>query len=131
MVGEYLWDTNIVIYFLQDQLPDSAESFLTEAIMESIPAISLISEMELLCWKSAKESEINIIQDFIADTEVIGISKSVKFKTVEIRKIFNLKLPDAIIAATAIQHDRVLLTRNIKDFNRITELKVYNPFEAH
>jgi predicted nucleic acid-binding protein len=62
--------------------------------------------------------------------EVIEISSGIKQKTIEVRKNSNIKLPDAIIAATAIQNDLTLLTRNIKDFTKVKELKVYNPFET-
>ena len=39
------------------------------------------------------------------------------------------KLPDAIIAATAINHNLILITRNVADFKKITRLKVLNPYD--
>ncbi len=42
---------------------------------------------------------------------------------------FFIKLPDAIIAATALVHGLTLITRNTKDFNRIEQLDVVNPIE--
>ena len=41
----------------------------------------------------------------------------------------NIKLADAIIAATAIFNNLKLLTRNVDDFKMIDELEVMNPFE--
>lgn len=50
--------------------------------------------------------------------------------TIQIRKQNSkLKLPDAIIAATAITKNLILITRNTEDFKNITELKTINPFE--
>jgi len=45
----YLWDTNIVIYYLQKQLHQNAEHFMDNALKESQPCISAINEIELLC----------------------------------------------------------------------------------
>jgi len=47
----YLWDTNTVIYFLQGLLPEEAEIRLENIMQQSMPAISVITEIELLCWK--------------------------------------------------------------------------------
>lgn len=49
--------------------------------------------------------------------------------TVKIRRNHKIKLPDAIIAATAITKGMTLITRNAKDFTPITNLHVINPFE--
>jgi hypothetical protein len=50
---KYLWDTNIVIYYLQQQFPETVEKLVDNLTKESNPAISVISEIELLCWKTA------------------------------------------------------------------------------
>jgi len=49
-------------------------------------------------------------------------------KAVDIRKTFKTKLPDAIIAATAIVNNLSLITRNTKDFEKIQELEVVDPY---
>ena len=54
----YLWDTNTVIYFLQNQFPPNAERFMEEAIATSTPAFSVITEIELLCWKTEDEEDL-------------------------------------------------------------------------
>ena len=51
-------------------------------------------------------------------------------KTIEIRKSYRIKLPDAIIAATAFVHNLTLLTRNISDYKNIEELSVINPHDC-
>lgn len=49
---KYLWDTNIVIYYLQQQFPKNTETFIDNLIKEQRPIISAITEIELLCWKT-------------------------------------------------------------------------------
>ncbi|HAL83190.1 MAG TPA: hypothetical protein DCO83_13965 [Mucilaginibacter sp.] len=47
--------------------------------------------------------------------------------TIELRKKYKIKLPDALIAATALHYRLILITRNISDFNKIAGLKIINP----
>lgn len=53
---KYLWDTNTAIYYLQKQFPPSAEKFMDSILKEFQPAISAITEIELLCWKTASDN---------------------------------------------------------------------------
>jgi hypothetical protein len=41
---KYLWDTNTVIYYLQQQFPPSAEQYIDKLISKSTPCISVITE---------------------------------------------------------------------------------------
>ena len=50
--------------------------------------------------------------------------------SIELRKARKIKLPDAIIAATAIVHDLILVSRNDKDFAAIPSLRYSNPFSG-
>jgi predicted nucleic acid-binding protein len=50
-------------------------------------------------------------------------------KTIEVRRLYKLKLPDAIIAATALIYEFALISWNTKDFKNIPELEVINPYE--
>ncbi len=80
------------------------------------PAISAITEIELLCWKTASEKDLEILYNFINDGVVIELEQTIKLKTAEIRKAHHIKLPDAIIAATALVYDLILVSRNVGDF---------------
>lgn len=126
---KYLWDTNIVIYFLQNQLSKQAEDILDEILNDSEPTISTITEIELLCWKTNSKKDILIINKFIEETEVFELEKNIKLRTANIRKHHRIKLPDAIIAATAIENNFTLITRNTRDFKSIDHIKILNPFE--
>jgi len=69
-----------------------------------------------------------VMEEFIALANVIEINKNIIDVTIALRKSHRIKLPDAIIAATAIVNDRQLVTRNISDFSNIKGLKVVNPW---
>ena len=125
----YLWDTNTVIYYLQQLFSKKAEEFMDDVVKASVPSISAITEIELLCWKTATENDIIVLKNFIADSFVFELEQEIKEKTAELRKIYSIKLPDAIIAATAIVNEYTLLSRNTKDFNKIEGLSLLNPFD--
>jgi predicted nucleic acid-binding protein len=61
---------------------------------------------------------------------VIELEQPIKLKTAELRKTHKIKLPDAIIAGTALTYNLTLITRNISDFKNMEGLKVVNPFEV-
>jgi len=121
---KYLWDTNIVIYYLQQQFPPSAERFIDVLLKDGIPIISAITEIELLCWKTSTEKDIELLRSFINDAIIIELEQPIKYRTADIRKQYKIKLPDAIIAATTLVYDFTLITRNISDFKNIEGLKI-------
>lgn len=125
----HLWDTNTVIYFLQKQFSQSAEDFIDTILKDSPPAISVITEIELLCWKTDNKKDLAILHDFIDNAKVFELEKDIKLKTAEIRKKYSTKLPDAVIAATAIIYKLELLSRNVNDFNKIEELSLIDPYD--
>lgn len=126
---KYLWDSNTVIYFLQKLFPSNAEKVIDDLLVDSIPAISAITEIELLCWKTTSSTDLQLVNDFIANVTIIELENAIKLKTSKIRKTTKIKLPDAIIAATALIHNLTLVTRNVKDFDRINGLKAINPWQ--
>jgi len=126
---KYLWDTNTAIYYLQQQFSPAAEKFMDDLLKEEQPVISAITEIELLCWKTATEKDLEVLHNFINDALVIELEQSIKLKTADIRKNNKIKLPDAIIAATALIYDFTLVTRNTADFKNIQGIKIINPWE--
>jgi len=91
--------------------------------------MSTITEIELLSWKSVSETDDEIIKKFIGDSKVIELEPAIKTKASEIRKKTGIKLPDAIIAATALVYNLTLITRNVKDFKKVGEISIVNPWE--
>ncbi|HEY4196894.1 MAG TPA: type II toxin-antitoxin system VapC family toxin [Mucilaginibacter sp.] len=126
---KYLWDTNTVIYYLQKHFSADQEKLMDSVINDYQPAISIITEIELLCWKTATGKDIATLQNFISDCIVFELDQLTKLKTIEVRKNYGLKLPDAVIAATALVNELTLISRNISDFRKINSLELVNLFE--
>jgi hypothetical protein len=59
------------------------------------------------------------LHNFIEDSLVIELEQPIKYKTADIRKKHKIKLPDAIIAATALVYELSLVSRNVSDFKNI------------
>jgi predicted nucleic acid-binding protein len=124
----YIWDTNTVIYYFNKHFPAPGEKYIDQILASQKPTISVITEIELLCWKLASENDLLILNTFINDAHVFELDTNVKLKTIDIRRRFKLKLPDAIIAASALVHNQVLISRNLSDFGKISDLKIIDPF---
>jgi predicted nucleic acid-binding protein len=126
---KYLWDTNTVVHYLQKLFPLAGEEFIDHTLEKYQPAISIITEIELLCWKGATEGDKVLINNFISNSVIHQLNQNIKLKTIDIRKKYRLKLPDAIIAASALANNHILITNNVSDFNKIYKLKVIDPFK--
>jgi len=126
---KYLWDTNIVVYFLQNNFNRSGEKLIDNIATLYQPAISVITEIELLCWKTTTPNELLQLSSFITDSIIFGLESEIKLKTAEIRKSYNIKLPDAIIGATAIVMDLILIS-NDRGFSQVASLTLLNPFKT-
>jgi predicted nucleic acid-binding protein len=127
-MGErYLIDTNISIYLLDGNLPTSAIDFITQ-IIDNEYFISIISKMELLGFDFPDGSKNAITEAFVNEATLIHLTDDVVEKTIALRKMVKIKLPDAIIAATALTYNLTLVSRNDKDFDKIPNLDYVNPF---
>lgn len=71
----------------------------------------------------------NQIEEFIDTSVIYYIDDEIIDQTIQLRKTNKIKLPDAIVAATAIVHEFVLLIRNTADFKNMKKLKVENPWD--
>lgn len=123
MNGNVIFDTNIVIYLSKILL--APEKVFTENIIYSI---SIISKMELLGYAFNSNLEENYISELIDSLNVVPLNDAVVNMTIAIRKNNRIKLPDAIIYATAQVMNGRLLTNNIADFEKINgNVELFNP----
>ncbi len=97
-----------------------------ENVIDASANISVITEIEALSWTSADKNQEKIVSDFIGDSNVFYLTDDIVKLCVRIRRSRRIKIPDAIIAATAIIADLTLLTSD-KGFHRIDKLKIVDP----
>ncbi|HSA06523.1 MAG TPA: type II toxin-antitoxin system VapC family toxin [Candidatus Gastranaerophilales bacterium] len=129
MGQRYLIDTNIIIYNFQDEFPPECVEVIDKIFDESFN-ISIISEIEFLGWKNFSKEDLKDAGIFLDFACIYPLNSEIKDLTIKIKQKNNIKLGDAIIAATAIYHDYTLVTRNSKDFEKVENLKLFNPFES-
>lgn len=121
MGAGYLIDSNVVIEFLGGSLPSSSSMFIENVIYQNLHYLSVINKIEILGFKGST-SELNLLEEFINESNLIPLSEDVVRMTILLRKTLRIKLPDAIIAASALSNDLILLTRNTKDFKNVEAL---------
>jgi predicted nucleic acid-binding protein len=120
-----LIDTNILIYQLNNSLPIGVQQALGLKLEAGQAFVSVITHIELLAWKNHTDASLRKTTALLQFIPQLSLSSPVIEETIRIRKVYGLKLPDAVIAATALIHDCSLWTSNETDFKRVTELSVY------
>jgi tRNA(fMet)-specific endonuclease VapC len=126
-MGEtFVLDTSVIIKHINDSFPDVGKIFLDD-VTKTESVMSVISRIELLAWKPKDESAIAAYYEFVDQSEIIPLTEPIILKTIEVRREYKSKLPDAIIASTALVLNRTLLADNDADFLRVPDLKYINP----
>ena len=117
----YLIDTNVAIYYFGLAMSNESEKFMDQILGKKY-YISVINRIELLGFKRLNGNESDALSSFISNSIIIDLEEDIILETIQIRKKYNIKLPDAIIAATCLVNNCSLITNNIKDFDEITGL---------
>jgi predicted nucleic acid-binding protein len=123
----YILDSNAVIGYLAGKIPAPGMAKVSD-IVDATPHISVISQIEVLRFIDTPQNE-QVLADFISAAVIHPLSDSVVNRTITLCRQSKIKLPDAIIAATALTENCVLVTRNIDDFKNIPDLELLNPWE--
>lgn len=123
---QYLLDSNAIIDYLNKKLPIDGMVFMN-LVVDKIPTISVISQIEVLGFKTPPE-DAQLLNDFMDVAQIIGLSDNIVKHTIELRKEYKIKTPDAIVAATAQLLNLTLISRNTKDFDKIKGLVLLNPY---
>ena len=119
----YLVDSNIIIYHLNSE--PIATNFLSQNYQNI--AISQITFVEVLSFPFTPEQEEDV-KRLLSKFTIIDITQSISNQAIQNKKIKKIKLPDNLIASTAMVNSLILVTRNIKDFKNL-EVELFNPFE--
>ncbi|KKU57528.1 MAG: Nucleotide binding protein [Parcubacteria group bacterium GW2011_GWA2_47_12] len=122
----FVFDTNILIYYAAGE--ERVVSFLNEH-QHSIFYIPSIVAAEFLSYPLITESSVNAFREFVYQTTMINLDFSLAEHAAVLRRTHRVKLMDAVVAATALAINATLVTRNTRDFKKISELRILNPFE--
>jgi len=121
-----LVDSNVIIDYVSNRIPEKSAKQL-DIYFNSNFSVSIISKIEVLGFNT-QEYELEQLESFIQLSSIVYIDEAVADKTIEIRRMKRIKLPDAIIAATALLQNCILLSHNTTDFNKIEGLQVLDPY---
>ena len=113
---DYLADTNAIVYILSGN--ECMKPFTNSRL-----AVSDISFMELLSFPSISAQEEDTIRQLLKRCDILHIDEAVMELTIQLRRAYKIKLPDAIIAATAVSRGLPLLTADT-GFFRIDNLQL-------
>jgi tRNA(fMet)-specific endonuclease VapC len=121
--NRYVLDTNAIVALLQGNIQ------LIELLKDADwIGVSVISQIEFLVFPGLSQDDRHIFEQFLQRVEVLGLGAMDAVlieKIIEIRQQHRLKLPDAVIAAMAIQNSASLVTTD-REFAKVTSLTVIN-----
>lgn len=119
----YTLDTNAIIYYLGNE--PKAAPLIADLFSQEYPIfISTITEIELFSSTKISPQEFTRIERLLKTISAIPLDSAIARIAASLRRLYNLKLGDSAIAATAIFTNSILVTRNIADFKKITNLKL-------
>ncbi len=126
MAKGYLIDTNIFTLYTQDELSEKGNE-LVDSIFNSFGCqISVITRIELLRWNTDPQT-MSLVNEFIRLSKEFSLTEDTIINTAEMRRRKKIRLPDAVIATTAMLNDLILVSDNDKDFGKIEHLRYVNP----
>jgi predicted nucleic acid-binding protein len=120
-----LIDSNLIIYAAQ---PSNAP--LRHFIAANNPAVSAISFVEVLGFHRLTPDDKRVFQRFFASAQIFHVTPPILDTAVTLRQQRRVSLGDSLIAATAIIHNKTLLTRNLDDFRWIPGLRLFDPLAS-
>lgn len=123
--GDFLLDTNIILGFLNGHA--KINDFFRKNLKQQVIYASQITRMELLGYPNITTDEESSLKSFLSLIKILPISDVICDQAIILRRKKRLKLPDALIAATAICYDLSLITCDTDLLNSIETLQSVNP----
>jgi predicted nucleic acid-binding protein len=124
MGTRYLIDTNTLSDYFGEKLPLNGLDFIDTLVNEN-PQISVMTRIESLSYLTP---QIETFRSFVNYSIVFDLIEDIILRTIALRRSRRIKIPDAIIAATALEYDLTLITHNTSHFQGIPNLKL---LDAH
>lgn len=115
-MADVLVDTDVFVDHMR-----GAQAF---TVGEEEVAYSVVTRCELFSGRDGRESDINIL---LAPFAELGVDRAVAERAGRIRRHRDIRVPDALIAATALEHRLTLVTRNVRHFGAVPGLTVRTP----
>ena len=120
-----LCDTDVIIEYLKG---NEATKKIFDKLKNKNIALSAITLMELF-YGALNKRELKKIKRALSEFDILLLNEDITQIAVELiekySKSHGLKIPDALIASTAIYYDITLWTYNVKDFRFIDNLKLF------
>lgn len=123
-----LLDTNVILGFLNGNA--KINSFFEKQLMKSHLHVSQVTRMELLGYPNISPDEEKFLKSLLSQVKILPIDDTVCDQAIDLRKEKKLKLPDALIAATAISFNLVLITCDADFSKNCSRFRVVNPMNA-
>lgn len=121
----YLFDSNVFIFQLNGVLGDTGQTLLRTGLLEG-GAYSVISRIEVLGYPQST-AELALAEQLFEGLNSIAVNDAVIAEAIRLRQIRKIKIPDAIIAASALIEGLPLVTNNLSDFQWIDGLSLIDP----
>ncbi|HAN62110.1 TPA: VapC toxin family PIN domain ribonuclease [Candidatus Azambacteria bacterium] len=123
----YCVDSDILIDYLRGQ--NKAREFLLSASKEQALWISIVSVVEIFSGKETADTQKRAqIEAFLGNFSVIGLSYEIAKRAGELRRDYGRPFADMIIAASVLEFDLSLVTRNAKHFDKLKDLNTTKPY---
>jgi predicted nucleic acid-binding protein len=121
-----LLDSNIIIYSTRSE---SEFDPLRDLLLENEHAVSLVTYIEVLGYHDLNEKDKASLEVFFSSAPIFAITDAIADHAVGLKRARKMSLGDALIAATALEHNLPLVTRNSRDFTWIESLRVIDPLD--
>lgn len=127
MEVRYLYDTNVFLSYFAGET--KIRKFFAEQFLHDNEVLtSRIVRLELLSLHNLSQREEQIIHEMIEQFSLMPVTEEIEDIAIVLRRKYKIKIPDALIAATAYRTSSILVTRDLKDFRKITEIHTLHPF---
>lgn len=119
----YTFDTNAVIYYVKGD-ETAAPTIAKIVTRQQAIYISTITEIELFPFSGLTDNEAAAIEGLLQTVSIIPIDSNLALMAARVRSVYHLRVPDSVIAATALFTGTKLVTRITRDFKRVNGLEI-------